>query len=179
LKLVNQYIIPFSGLKDGFHEFLFEFGKKFFEEYPELEVFDGEVMAKVLFEKKTTMLNLEVAIQGTLQVRCDRCLEYFNLPVKQISHLVVKFGTDTSIVTDEIWILQREAYELDLKQYLYEGIGLCIPIKKVHPEDKDGKPGCDEDMLRLLDSHKTTEPDDQEMDPRWNKLKNFLNTNNN
>jgi uncharacterized protein len=175
LKLVNQYIIPFTGLKDGIHEFKFNFGKAFFDSYEVLEASDGDVEATVQLTRMPTMLTLELSMNGYLEIQCDRCLEYFRLPISFSGNLVVKYGEDTSASTDEIWIIHPSENTLNLEQYFFECIGLCIPIQRVHPENNDKSSGCNPEMIDILQTHFAAEKKQDKSDPRWNKLKDLLN----
>jgi uncharacterized metal-binding protein YceD (DUF177 family) len=175
LKLVNQYIIHFTGLSDGIHNLTFSFGKLFFDEHKVLEARDGDITAEVLLKKKPGMLEIHIELSGLLEIQCDRCLEFFKMPVKYSGDLVVKFGEDASASTDEIWIISPNENTLDLNQYFYECIGLTIPIQKVHSDNEDGSSACNPEMLQKLNSLSIKEKVKKESDPRWNKLKDLLN----
>jgi uncharacterized protein len=175
LKLVNQYIIPFTGLSDGDHEFTFGFRKEFFDLHEVLEIRDGNVEACIVLNKKQTMLNLSMSMSGYLELQCDRCLDFFHLPIAYSGKLIVKFGEDTSASTDEIWILHPNENILDLEQYFYDCIGLCIPIQRIHPDNSEGSSGCNPEMIATLEAHLQSEKDQDESDPRWSKLKDLLN----
>jgi len=179
LKFGNQYIIPFRGLKDGEHEFEFSFDKVFFDKHEVLEVRNGRIIASVILNKKPQLLTLTVSLRGFLEVQCDRCLDYFDLPVDFNNKLIVKFNENTEDCTDEIWIIHPSENELNLEHYFFECIGLSIPLQRVHSQYKDGKSGCNEDMLTIIKTHSSTDENEkEETDPRWNKLKIFLNENN-
>jgi uncharacterized metal-binding protein YceD (DUF177 family) len=153
LRFENQYIIHFKGLKEGVHRFEFEIKKPFFEEYTHLDVPDGNITVRVLLTKKVSFMDLTIDLEGEMLVQCDRCLEYFNLPVPFSGHLVVRFSETEKEPDDEVIFLHPEDSELDLKHYLYECISLTIPMRKVHPELPGGKTGCDPEMLRRLKEH--------------------------
>ena len=150
MKIENQYIIHFKGLKEGVHAFTFHLGKAFFETHEHLEVPDGAVDIQAELIKKTSFLELSISLAGTVQVQCDRCLGYFNLPVSYEGHLVVRFSETGKEPDDEVIFLHPEDYELNLTHYLYECISLSIPIRKIHPDLPGGKPGCDPEMLKRL-----------------------------
>jgi len=175
LKLVNQYIIPFTGLKDGDHKFTFVFENEFFDDHEVLEAHNGKIYAEVVLNKKPGLLTLKVCLSGYLEITCDRCLENFQLPVLYDGNLIIKFGDDKSAATDEIWILYPTENLIDLEQFFYECIGLCIPIKRVHPDNEDGSYGCDPGMIEVLNTHSGNNASQNESDPRWNKLKDLLN----
>lgn len=178
MKLVNQYIIPFKGLKEGDHEFEFNFTDKFFKEHEVLESPNGSLYAVVDLVKSTTMLSFSVLLKGNMQIQCDRCLEYFEFPVWYTDRFVVKFGENIEESTDEIWILHPNEFELDLEQYFFECLGLSIPIQRVHPDDAEGNSSCNSEMLALLGSLVSRKSKVNEPDPRWNALKNLLDNNN-
>ena len=180
MKLVNQYIIPFKGLKEGDHEFEFKFSDKFFKEHRVLESPNGSIKAIVDLVKDPTMLYFSVLLEGRMQLKCDRCLDYFDYPVRYSDRFVVKFGENIEESTDEIWILRPNEFELDLEQYFFECLGLSLPIQRVHPDVKDGISSCNAEMLALLGSHFSQNNTKDEPDPRWNALKKLLdNTNTN
>jgi uncharacterized protein len=68
-----------------------------------------------------------------------------------------------------------DEHELDMKQYFYEYILLALPIKRVHPDDKNGNSTCDPEMLKKLKEHIISE--EVESDPRWDELKKLINNN--
>lgn len=178
MKLVNQYIIPFKGLKEGNHEFEFDFPEKFFKEHKVLESTNGNIKAVVHLVKSPNILSLAVQLKGFMQIQCDRCLDNFDFPIRYNGHFVVKFGENIEDSTDEIWILHPNEFELNLEQYFFECLGLSLPIQRVHPDDADGNSSCNKEMLSILESHNTRNYN--EPDPRWNTLRDLLdNTNNN
>ena len=176
MKLVNQYRIPFTGLKEGEHEFTFGFGEKFFNNYEVLDARTGKIEALVLLEKKSNMLTLNIQLRGILDLQCDRCLDTFSYPIAYSGSLIVKFGFNEEESTDEIWVVNPNEYELDLEQYFFECISLSLPIQRIHPDDLSGKSGCNSEMLNILNTHKISSTGEKkENDPRWDKLKDLLN----
>jgi uncharacterized metal-binding protein YceD (DUF177 family) len=153
LKVENQYIIHFKGLKEGVHDFNFVIDKPFFEFHEQLEVPDGHIEAIIELNRKTTFMELDIELTGEMQVQCDRCLGHFVLPVSYNGHLVVRFSETEKEPDEEVIFIHPDEYELDLRHYLYECLSLSLPIRKVHPDLPNGDPGCDPDMLRRLDEY--------------------------
>jgi uncharacterized protein len=171
----RTYAIPLSGLKEGRHTFDFEIDKEFFEQFEESEVKEGSLIAKIEMDKRTTHSDLSIMISGTVRVCCDRCLEMFSHPVVCENRLLVKFGKSMDDIDPDIIFIPFDEHELDLKQHIYEFIYLALPIKRVHPEDKNGKSTCDPLMLEKLEEHIIEEENDS--DPRWDELKKLMNDN--
>jgi uncharacterized metal-binding protein YceD (DUF177 family) len=180
LKLVNQYIIPFKGLKEGEHRYDFEIGEAFFEEFSSFEIKTGLLIVHVLLHKKSNFLKLEISLNGKLEIQCDRCLEYFSFSVEHRGDLFVKFKEEAEEPDDQVIYLHPNDDLLDLTQYFIDSVGLSIPIQKVHPDNDDGSSGCNQEMLDRLDehSHKESSKDEDDIDPRWAKLKDLLNEGN-
>jgi len=153
LKFENQYIIHFKGLKEGVHSFEYNIGRSFFEEYLNLDVPDGYINVKVSLTKKVHFMELSIVLSGNMMVQCDRCLDYFSMPVSYEGFLMVRFGEEEEDVNDEVMVLHPEEHQIDLKHYLYECISLAIPMRKVHPDLSDGSSGCSKEMLDKLGRH--------------------------
>lgn len=180
MKVVNQYIIPFKGLTEGEHRFDFQIGDTFFEENSSLEIKSGAVDAVVFLQKKSSFLELSVDLNGQFEVQCDRCLDYFSFPLDYSDNLYVKFKEEADEPDDKVIFLHPSDDILDLNQYFIDCIGLSLPIQKFHPEDEDGALTCNSEMVNKIDEYSYREPESNEdnVDPRWAKLKDLLNDGN-
>jgi uncharacterized metal-binding protein YceD (DUF177 family) len=171
----GRYTIPLSGLKEGRHTIDFEIDNEFFELFEESEIKEGRLIANIEMDKLSSHLDLVIRISGSVKVCCDRCLEMFFHPIVCENRLLVKYGKTIEDIDPDILSLPVGENELDLQQHIYEFIMLALPIKRVHPDDKNGKSTCDPDMLKKLEElivDKEPEPD-----PRWNDLKKLMNDN--
>jgi uncharacterized metal-binding protein YceD (DUF177 family) len=176
MKSTNEYLIPFIGLKIGKHQFEYQINKKFFEEFGFDEFESCDIKAIVVFEKKATMLELGFKHKGTVNATCDVSGEQFDMPVKGNIKLVVQFGDVFNNDNEELLILPVGEHQLDIKQYIYEMIALSIPLKRVHPGVKDGtlKTEALDKLNENLVKENKEEKKEEEIDPRWDKLKQLL-----
>jgi uncharacterized metal-binding protein YceD (DUF177 family) len=176
MKSTNEYLIPFIGLKIGKHQFEYQINKKFFEEFGFDEFESCDVKVNVAFEKKATMLELGFKHKGTVNVTCDVSGEQFDMPVKGNIKLVVQFGDVFNNDNEELLILPHGEHQIDIKQYIYEMIALSIPLKRVHPGVKDGtlKSQALDKLNENSVKEKKEEKKEEEIDPRWDKLKQLL-----
>lgn len=156
---LTDFSIPFKGLKQGKHELEFEITDRFFADFEESEITKGKLVANVILEKTSTFLKLDVHIVGEVEVACDRCLELFNAKVDTNGTLYVRFSereTNESEDDDMIFLLPSET-EFEIKQPLYDWICLSLPVQRVHPNGKKGKPTCNPEMLKRLQELTVTE----------------------
>jgi uncharacterized protein len=193
VKSNKEFIIPFIGLKVGFHDFNFEIHDAFFEEVEYSIIHKGNVTVSLTLEKKETMLIGEFQIGGTVSASCDRCNDPLDVPVKGTFRLVYKFDNETSD-DESLIVLHPDAYELDVRDNIYELITVSLPARLTHPMGE-----CNEEMIELLkkysgqpesveddfdddddwDDEDWEEEDDDDgddddpVDPRWSALKNL------
>jgi uncharacterized metal-binding protein YceD (DUF177 family) len=170
---LRQYAIPFRGLKEGKHDFIFTVDNSFFEHFESSEVKKGLVNVQVELIKHNQFLELAFDVNGKVTVLCDRCLEPFVTRITHQARLYVRFGEKTMEQSDELLILADSDHELGLEQFLYEYIHLALPIQRFHPEI-DGLSGCDPEMLKKLEIHHADGKENATDDPRWEKLKGLI-----
>ena len=170
----KEFNIPFSGLKQGKHDFKYEIDKKFFESFGYDEFNEVAVDLTVVLNKTSTMLELDFEAAGTVNVDCDITSEPYDQPIEGTLELVVKFGEEYDDEDDEILILPHGEHQVNVAQYIYEMIILAVPQKRVHPGIADGtlKSEALERLQELQPKDKNN--DNEKNDPRWDELKKLL-----
>lgn len=175
--MMNNYVIPFAGLKIGKHQFQYQIDKAFFEDYPYEEILDADLSVELDFFKQNTLLELAFKLSGTIMVTCDSSSKNYHHSISATLDLVVKFGEKFNDENIEILVIPHERYELNVAQYIFEMIVLAVPVKKEHPGIKDGTLKSD-----IIDKLKELQPKEyintMSSDPRWDKLKELLTDNN-
>ncbi len=177
MKVTNEFLIPFIGLKLGKHQFDFQINKAFFDNFDYHEYENCDIKVTVILDKKSTILELSFKHKGTVYVPCDLTNEMFNLPIKGKINLVVQFGENFNNDNEELLILPHGEFQIDVSQYIYEMIVLSVPLKRIHPGIKDGTLKTETlDKLTELSVKKAKKEVQQEenIDPRWDKLKQLL-----
>jgi len=172
----KDFLIQFTGLKLGKHQFDYQIDNDFFNLFEFDEYNSVDIAAKVLLEKKSTMLELRFQHKGTVNVPCDLTNEDFDLPVKGELSLLVKFGDEYNDENDAFVILPHGEFQMSIAQYLYEMIILSVPYKRIHPGVKDGtlqSPSL-EYLTHQEEEIEEAEEENKETDPRWDKLKQLL-----
>lgn len=176
---LSKYRIVYQGLSVGLHEFDFEIDDLFFESLEYSDIKKGGLKAKVYLNKKSTFLELDFKIDGYVELICDRCLDEYKQPVNYEGKLYVKFSEKEDELADDVICLLPTDHELDISHYIYESINLSIPLKRVHPDDGEGNVTCNPEMLEKLENYKTGKPADDDIDSRWEDLRNLKVNNNN
>ncbi|HNW90390.1 MAG TPA: DUF177 domain-containing protein [Bacteroidales bacterium] len=165
---LDQYILDFSGLEDGTHHFEYAVGMELFREYDFREINDCNMLVHIEMNKQPDMLELKFAFSGYVLCECDRCLEEYKQPLSGNERLLVKFGDKTDEPDDNIMIVPVQEHQINLSQFIYESIVLMLPVRKVHPEDKNGKSDCNPEVIKKL---KELNHQKKNNDPRWDELK--------
>ena len=164
---LEQFVIPFYGLKVGTHHYEFDIDNEFFESLEYAEIEEGNFRVKVRLEKQERMLEFDFNIEGKVKVMCDRCAEEFMQAVAGNNRLIVKFGPEQQEVSDEVIIISESTHRFDVSPYIYEYIILHLPYKRIHEADEMGNSTCNPDMIERLKG----ESKEASTDPRWDELK--------
>jgi len=177
MKPFKEFTIPFVGLKLGKHHFDYQIDKSFFEHFEYEDFNDVKIATDLVFEKKTTLLELHFKVSGTVNLNCDLSNEPYDQKIKGTFDLVVKFGDKFNYELEDILIIPHGEYEVNVAQYIYELIILSVPAKRLHPGIKDGT--LQSDILKRLEELSPKDIEEKEktsekVDPRWNTLKKLL-----
>ena len=163
---MKGFSINILSLSNKVHQFDYEFGDEFFRFYGSDLVSSGSFRADVTLNKHETFIEADFLIKGSIHLVCDRSLEPFDHLIDISRRIVFKFGDHNEEITDEIVMIDRDTVTLEIGQYIYEFIGLAVPLKKLHPkfqqEDDNSNGGI------IYTSGDTSE---EEADPRWDILK--------
>lgn len=170
----KEFYVPFSGLKQGKHEFTYEIDNTFFESFEYSEFNAAKIELGVLMNKTSTMLEFELNAKGIVNVNCDISSEPYDEDISADLNLVVKFGDEFNDEDDEILIIPHGEHQVNLAQYVYEMLVLAVPQKRVHPGVLDGS--LESEALKKLQElqPKETKENSKDTDPRWDALKKLI-----
>jgi len=179
MKALKSFNINFVGLKEGKHRFEFHLDRKFLESMENSLIDDLNVDAVLMLDKHNNLLELHFSWTGTVAAVCDVCNENFDMPIKGNENLIVKFVHEMpeDAFDPEVIYLQYGESSINVAVPLYEALVLQIPLRKVHPDDKNGIPGCNPELLKYLEEIRGDEnavDTDSETDEQasiWDELK--------
>ncbi len=170
----REFTIPFSGLKQGKHEFDYVIENEFFESFEYTEFNSANIGLRVLMTKFSMMLELELVAEGMVNVDCDSSGEPYEQPISSNLELVVKFGDEYNDEDDEILTIPHGEHQVDIAQYIYEMLVLAVPQRRVHPGVLDGT--LKSEALTKLEElqPKDKKENKDNTDPRWDALKDII-----
>lgn len=185
-KVKRQYDIDIFKLEDGEHFQELEVNDEFFASFNYGLIEKGQAHVALTIQKSATMLTIEFAVKGHVELICDRSLEPFDQPIELKERLIVKYGEEEEELDDDLLIITQNTQKINVAQFIYEIIGISLPMKKIHPDYLDEEDEDEFDDLsegRLVYSSMADEQDNEEeenskedqTDPRWAILKNLKN----
>lgn len=178
MKFLAEYIVPFSGMKIGNHQFDYKIRKEFFDAFEYSEIEDGELNVIVSVDKSETMMIMNFNISGEINMECDVCLEELKQPLEANYRQIFKFSDDEDLkLDDEITYVRSTEFKINIAPFIIEFINLSKPNKTRHPVGE-----CNDELIAVLDEyllvkeeHKEDNSEEEDIDPRWNALKKLKN----
>jgi uncharacterized metal-binding protein YceD (DUF177 family) len=174
-----MFEIPFVGLKPGVHEFNYELDAQFFKEKAGENVDDILSNVKLTLDKNNGFMILKFMVGGNADVNCDRCGNPLKADLWDEFNMVVKLTEDPQKSNDEeedadVFYIAKSESHIEVSDWLYEFVMLSIPMQHVCGNDSDGKPLCNEEVLKKLqDMQAKTE--EQQGNSIWKGLDKFKN----
>ena len=165
---LERFDIDLKALTDEVTPLSWELDDQYFESLEDVQVQGGSVHVSGSIRKTVGFFELSLQTDGTVRIPCDRCLDMMDQPIEADLRLIVKLGSEYR-EDDEVITVDENEGILHTAWFLYESIALAVPIQHVH------QPGdCNDAMMRVLEEHSTarsSDADAQEIDPRWQKLR--------
>lgn len=149
----NPYLIDLKALSDGITTADYTLDDAFFEAVGGQEVTKGTVHASLTIRKTGDLTEIEISMEGTVVVTCDRCLDDMECAVSSCDSLSARLATgrldEATAPDDDTIIVDERRGTLDIAWYMYETIAVALPTKRVH---EDGK--CNPQMLEVIEKYR-------------------------
>lgn len=155
MHILDHFSLPYSGMKDGEHQYSFTAGPEFFREFDQSPVQDGNVSILLHADKRPGIMDLAFQISGYVPAVCDRCLADIHLPLEGEFNLVVKTGVGES-PDEEVLFIQDGQANIDLSQLIYEYICLSMPLTNMYECEEENPPPCNQEVLKKLTDTENT-----------------------
>lgn len=177
MNTLRAYDINIVGLENKRYEYDFESDDSFFAALEQELIEKGTVRTHLVLDKSETMIRLDFHIQGTIEQTCDRSLDCYDEPVNTQHTIMLKFADHNEELTDEIELIDRNTVTINVARYIFEFIGLSLPMKKLHrrfrAEEQDGDEDENGKMVYRSNPETNDESNDDQptVDPRWEALR--------
>lgn len=129
----DTHIVQLDSLTLGEHSFDFQLDNSYFITVEKSELLGGNVCVKANLILHETNFDLEMNVQGTVQVACDRCLDPMDISVN---------------ACENEWEWDEDVHSIDLAWLAYELIVVNLPLVHSHQPG-----GCNPQMAALLQDH--------------------------
>jgi len=170
----EEFLLRIGGLANGTHCVSIKCDKAFFDIAQIDGVENGDLDLQVKMEIHDKNVQIEFKFNGYVTSTCDRCLDDVDVPLDFAELLVVKMVENPDAFEqnedDNLWYIKEKEPMIDVFHFVYESIVLALPMRIVHPDDENGNSTCNPDILAKL---KNISAKDDDIDPRWNALKNL------
>ena len=168
---ITDYDIIFSGLKEGKHNYVFKIKDDFLKKFAFYELDEVDIQVNSIFTKKNSVMELNLSGNGSYVLTCDISNEKFVYKVDSELNFIIKFGESYNDDNEQYLIIPQNSFKFNIAKPIYEMIVLSIPQKKVHPGVMDGT--LNSKTIKIL-NELSPGTKKTELDPRWNKLKDYL-----
>ncbi len=161
----REYLINISSLKNGTHHFEFKVTPAFFAMFEKTLLDHGEGTVGLKLAKSDTMMVMDLSFDVLIELTCDRSLDAFAYPVKVAHEIIVKFGTETKELSEDVLMIERDTSHFDVAPLINEFICLSVPMKKLHPRYEN------EETPDIIYQSEPEKEEEDLIDPRWDALK--------
>ncbi len=165
---LKEYLIPYKGLEEGEYEYKYLVGESFFEVFSNDDIQGAKLAVLAILNKKSTHIEVNFSINGTLTLECGRCLDVYENDISIKQSIYIKFGDEYIEEDENLYILPETDNDIDLSKFINELIVVALPMRRVHPDDEDGNPTCSSSILNYIEN--INNEGSKITDPRWNEL---------
>lgn len=173
MKGLKYFDINIYNLRDNTVDYTFEINDAF-DDYYGFELFKGTgIKIDVHADRLDTHIEMRFVINGNIILTCDRSLEEFDYSLEITEKIIFKYGDEARELGENIFEIPNEQLTINVAQYIYDLIGVSIPIRKIHPRFKEDE--LEEEEGELIystgEGYIDESADDEDEDPRWDALK--------
>lgn len=168
----SKFNLSVSGWPVTGQLFEYELGEDFFTYFQHPDLKKGLLKASVMMKRIEESFSIELTVNGTVEIQCDRCLGVYHFPIDIKQILIARNESNCSEAdyeNDDIIVIKHGEHLINIAQHLHDFISLSIPFRKVHPDDESGASTCDPEFLKRISNEESHKPTGT--DPRWDILK--------
>ena len=159
--------INLLNIKKNVEYFDFQIDKKFFENFDQDIIEDGDVKVSLSVSKTDLMITMNFEFLGSVNLTCDKSLEKFDKKIHTSKIIFFKFGKENAELDVDLFQIENNTININVATHILEFLLLEIPFRKLHPKYSDEGESDEEELLYQTDIGQNIE---EETDPRWSGL---------
>ena len=163
------YDIDIARLKNGNYPFRYDISDDFFSLFDYSLLKKGQLDVSLDLLKKDSFIELFFNLNGMMELICDRSLDLFDYPLNFEEQIILKYGDRQEEMAVNMEMIPENTQSINVAKNILDIITLALPMKKLHPKYGQSAETNDE-LIYSSDSEKI---DMEEIDPRWQVLKNL------
>jgi len=176
MEIFKDFDIQIYKLSNKLHAYEYLVSNEFFGRFEGELVETGKIKINVGLDKRENLIEANIAFNGFVNLVCDRSLSAFEHPIALEKKVLFKYGEEEAELEDNVFVITKNTQTINLSHYIYETVALEIPLKKIHPDEKQDDE--EENQYYYIDEATTQDQKtDEEIDPRWAALKNLKHEN--
>lgn len=171
--------IDISGLSDGVH--YLNLLEKMSEDFILPFIIEDCIKINIRIDKNSHSVLLNIVAEGFIKLQCDRCLESFPFLFNTEFDLLYEYNYSHKEIRDIRKIEEYNSFDirpdtkyLNITEPLRDYILLSIPMRRVPEEKNNICTYCNRNVSEILMPKK-----EKDVNPVWDKLKDFKKTNKN
>lgn len=166
----KDFVINIYSLTNKVHEYRFSISEGFFDMFEQSIIEGGKGSCDLKITRTETVMTFDFSLNASVQLICDLSLKSFDYPINVEKSILVKFGEEDAELSEEVIVIQKDKQQINVADYIYQFILLEVPMKKLHPDyDDSDRP----DLVFVSEAEGPKEEEKEEIDPRWEALKNL------
>lgn len=171
---LDNFNIDINSLGHGDTHAEYQLGADYFKAVDGGDVKDGDVKASITMRRTATGCEIDMHVEGTVIVSCDRCLDDMRQPISGDGTLTVKLQAGYTgkepLYDGETMIMNADDTRLNIAWPIYETIALAVPARHVHDAGQCN-PGMKEALGKYIDGNDGSHNSPTAADPRWDALR--------
>ena len=129
--------IPIAHRAEGTYQYDFELKPSFFASFAHSIIPKGKGHIHVQVQKTRTLIQVDFHIQCAIGLCCDRTLKPYTQSLDICKKMMVKFAEKEELCDENVLFLPYHTSHMTLDQHIYDYICLALPMRKLHPSEKD------------------------------------------
>lgn len=153
LEELGRYYVDLPKHRGDSEELTRELGDDFFPDGADWGVYGARLTLRLRVGCDSPRYPVEVTMEGSVTLECDRCLQRMDFPLGFSGVLVLQRAEVGEVQMEEDdWMIPQEAERVDIGPWIRESIYLSVPMRHYHGLRGTSEGDCNPSVLELIGS---------------------------